>query len=164
MILAQDFEDFVKLLNRHGVEYMVVGGYALAFHGKPRHTGDLDIWINISEENAQRMLKVLRNFGLSSMGFTKEDFIKPGYISQIGYPPLRIDILNSIDGADFDEAKTKMQKLQLEEDLSINYIGLDDFIKNKLASGRSQDLTDIKEIQKKRAEKKAPKKGRGKRL
>ncbi|HEY9260207.1 MAG TPA: hypothetical protein VIP81_19725, partial [Chitinophaga sp.] len=66
MILAQDFEDFVKLLNQHKVEYMVVGGYALAFHGKPRNTGDLDIWINISEKNAVKMLKVLKEFGLAS--------------------------------------------------------------------------------------------------
>jgi len=74
MILARDFEDFIKLLNLHNVEYMVVGGYALAIHGKPRHTGDLDIWINISENNAELMLKVLKDFGLSSMSFTKEDF------------------------------------------------------------------------------------------
>ena len=87
MILAQDFEDFVRQLNQHRVEYMVVGGYALAFHGKPRHTGDLDIWINISEKNAARILNVLMDFGLASMGFEKNDFLKPGYNSQIGYPP-----------------------------------------------------------------------------
>jgi hypothetical protein len=164
MILAQDFEDFVKLLNKKQVEYMIVGGYALAFHGKPRHTGDLDIWINISEENAEKMLEVLNDFGLSSMQFAKEDFMKQGYISQIGYPPLRIDILNSIDGIEFHEAQKKMQKMQIEHDLFINYIGSDDFIKNKLASGRSQDLTDIKEIQKKQAVKNTPKKRGGKRL
>ena len=84
MTLAKDFEDFVKLLNHHKVEYMVVGGYALAFHGKPRHTGDLDIWINLSDKNAMLMLRVLKDFGLSSLSFTKEDFLKPGYISQIG--------------------------------------------------------------------------------
>ena len=110
MTLAQDFEDFVKLLNKHKVAYMVVGGYALAFHGKPRHTGDLDIWINISEENAKRMLQVLKDFGMSSLGFQKEDFLKPGYVTQIGYPPLRIDILNNIDGVEFSEAVQKMEK------------------------------------------------------
>ena len=164
MILAQDFEDFVKLLNQYQVEYMIVGGYALAFHGKPRHTGDLDIWINISEENAERMLKVLKAFGLSSMGFEKEDFLKPGYISQIGYPPLRIDILNSIDGVEFKDAIRKMKKMEIEEDFSINYIGLDDFIKNKQISGRSQDLTDIKEIEKKQSAKKNQGKNSRKRL
>ncbi len=104
MTLAKDFEDFVKLLNKHAVEYMVVGGYALAFHGKPRH--------------------------------------------QIGYPPLRIDILNSIDGVDFNEAVKHMNQIQIEMDLPINYIGLNDFIKNKQTSGRMQDLTDIQEIKK----------------
>jgi hypothetical protein len=94
-------EDFVRLLNQHNIEYMVVGGYALAFHGKPRHTGHLDIWINVSEENAVRMLKVVRDFGLQSLGFQKEDFLTEGLISQTGYPPLRIDVLNHIDGVKF---------------------------------------------------------------
>ena len=153
MILAQDFEDFVRLLNTYEVKYMVVGGYALAFHGKPRHTGDLDIWINISEENAERMLKVLKDFGLSSMGFEKDDFLKPGYITQIGYPPLRIDILNNIDGIEFNDAVQNMQRVSLD-DFEISYIGLSDFIKNKQASGRSQDLADIMEIQKKQLQQK----------
>lgn len=159
MILAKDFEDFVKLLNHHKVEYMIVGGYALAFHGKPRHTGDLDIWINLSERNAVRLLKVIKDFGLGSMGFEKEDFLKPGYISQIGYPPLRIDILNNIDGVEFIHAVEDMQHLEPEPGFKINYIGLNDFIKNKQASGRSQDLSDIKEIKKKTI-----KNGRGRKL
>jgi hypothetical protein len=161
MTLAQDFEDFVKLLNLHEVEYMVVGGYALAFHGKPRHTGDLDIWIRISENNAVRMLRVLKDFGLSSMDFKKEDFLKPGYISQIGYPPLRIDILNSIDGVEFKDAIQNMLQLEIENDFAINYIGLNDFVKNKRASGRSQDLADIQEIQKIQTGKKVSRKRKG---
>lgn len=148
MTLAEDFEDFVKLLNRHKVEYMVVGGYALAFHGKPRHTGDLDIWINISEDNALRMLEVIGDFGLQSLGFKKEDFLTEGLISQIGYPPLRIDLLNLIDGVTFKEALPDMQKIELDNDLTINYIGLNDLVKNKQASARRQDLTDVKTLQK----------------
>jgi hypothetical protein len=148
MTLAKDFEDFIKLLNRYEIEYMVVGGYALAFHGKPRHTGDLDIWINISEKNASAMLKVLNDFGMSSMGFKKDDFLKPGYMTQIGYPPLRIDILNSIDGVEFDDAAKHMNQVEIGADLPLNYIGLNDFVKNKLASGRMQDLADIQEINK----------------
>ena len=81
MTLAEDFEDFIKLLNLHQVEYMVVGGYALGFHGKPRHTGALDIWINITEKNAARMLKVVDDFGLQSLGFKKKDFLTDGLIS-----------------------------------------------------------------------------------
>jgi hypothetical protein len=146
MTLAKDFEDFVRLLNKHEIEYMVVGGYALAFHGKPRHTGDLDIWINISDKNASRMLKVLNDFGMSSMGLKKNDFLKPGYMTQIGYPPLRIDILNSIDGVEFDDAVKQMNRIEIETGLPLNYIGLNDFIKNKQASGRIQDLADIQEI------------------
>jgi len=148
MTLAEDFEDFVKLLNQHEVEYMVVGGYALAFHGKPRHTGDLDIWINVSEENAIRMLKVVNDFGLQSLDFQKDDFLTEGLISQIGYPPLRIDVLNLIDGVKFNEALLNMEKIELDNDLIINYIGLNDLIKNKQVSGRRQDLTDVKTLQK----------------
>ncbi|RZS72158.1 nucleotidyltransferase [Pseudobacter ginsenosidimutans] len=148
MILAQDFEEFVALLNKHGVQYMVVGGYALAFHGKPRHTGDLDIWIGISKKNADKMLDVLKEFGLSAQGFTKDDFLKEGYMTQIGYPPLRIDILNSIDGVDFKDAYKNKEEVDLDG-LIITYIGLQDFIKNKEASGRLQDINDIASLQKK---------------
>lgn len=147
MILAQDFEDFIKLLNKHTVEYMVVGGYALAFHGKPRHTGDLDIWIGISEENAKKMLWVVKDFGLRSLRFTVEDFLREGFITQIGYPPLRIDILNSIDGVKFSEAYKNRQIIDLDG-LPVIYIGLNEFIQNKQASGRERDLSDIKELQK----------------
>jgi len=162
MILARDFEDFIKLLNRHKVEYLVVGGYALAFNGKPRHTGHLDIWIGISELNATRMLQVLRDFGLTSLGFKKEDFLTTGYVTQIGYPPLRIDILNSIDGVEFKDAIKNTLRLEVENDFVINYIGLKDFVKNKQATGRSQDLVDIQEIKKIKPLKKIPggKKGR----
>src|ERR1700744_2458440 len=104
MTLDKDFEDFVVLLNKHKVDYMVVGGYALAFHGKPRHTGDLDIWIDISDTNAERMCLVINDFGMSSLGMHKEDFLQAGIITQIGYPPLRIDILNEIDGVVFKES------------------------------------------------------------
>ena len=104
MILEKDFEDFVKLLNKFKVAYMIVGGYALALHGKPRHTGDLDIWIEVSEDNAAKLVSVLFEFGMGSLGLEKEDFLKPGFMSQIGYPPLRIDILNSIDGVSFADA------------------------------------------------------------
>jgi len=147
MTLEKDFEDFVAELNKNGVEYLVVGGYALAFHGKPRHTGDLDIWIAISESNAERMCKAISNFGMASLGLKKEDFLEPGLITQIGYPPLRIDILNEIDGVAFGEAYKNKQVIDVD-DITINYIGLDDLIKNKTASGRSQDITDLKTLKK----------------
>jgi predicted nucleotidyltransferase len=147
MTLDKDFEDFVVLLNKHGIDYMIVGGYALAFHGKPRHTGDLDIWIDISDNNAQKMLDAIVEFGMGSLGMKKEDFLQKGIITQIGYPPLRIDILNEIDGVNFKEAYPN--KLIIDVDgLLVNYIGLDDLIKNKQVSGRHQDISDVNELNK----------------
>ncbi|GAC1305546.1 MAG: nucleotidyl transferase AbiEii/AbiGii toxin family protein [Mucilaginibacter sp.] len=147
MTLDKDFEDFIILLNKNEVDYMIVGGYALAFHGKPRHTGDLDIWIDLSDKNAKKMVRVLNEFGMASLGMVKADFLKNGAIAQIGYPPLRIDILNEIDGVDFKEAY--INKLIIDiEGLPVNYIGLDDLIKNKQASGRQQDISDINTLNK----------------
>jgi len=157
MTLAKDFEDFIALLNRHEVQYMIVGGYALAFHGKPRYTGDIDIWIGISENNAEKLLRVIKDFGLSSLGFEKDDFLKEGYISQIGRPPLRIDILNSIDGVEFDQALEQMQQIDIDG-LKVAYIGLSDLLKNKQASGRAKDIADIKEIRKGTSSKRMPRK------
>ncbi|MHB8206573.1 nucleotidyltransferase [Mucilaginibacter sp.] len=147
MTLDKDFEDFVFLLNKYDVNYMIIGGYALAFHGRPRHTGDLDIWIDISEENAQKMFSAINEFGLESLGLTTEDFLEKGIITQIGYPPLRIDILNEIDGVEFNEAY--QNKLIIDIDgLPISYISLDDLIKNKQVSGRQRDLSDVSELNK----------------
>jgi hypothetical protein len=147
MTLDPDFEDFIKLLNQHDVEYMIIGGYAMAFHGRPRYTGDLDIWINISESNAQKMLLVIDGFGFSSLNFEKEDFLRENLINQIGYPPLRIDILTSIDGINFTDAYPQKQVITID-DFSANYIGLNDLIQNKNASGRDKDLVDVKSLQK----------------
>ena len=135
MTLEKDFEDFISLLNQFSVEYLVVGGYAMAFHGRPRYTGDLDIWIGISESNSEKMLLVLRDFGFASLPFQKQDFLKENIINQIGYPPLRIDILTSVDG--------------IVEGLNINFVNLKHLIANKKASGRPQDKIDIKNLSKK---------------
>lgn len=147
MTLAQDFEDFIKLLHKNEVDYLVVGGYALAFHGKPRHTGDLDIWINNSEANSEKLVLAIADFGLSSLGLTKSDFMQEGYVTQIGYPPLRIDLLNTIDGVNFEDAFPNRLFVDVNG-FNVNYIGLKEFIKNKTASGRSQDIADLKEIKK----------------
>lgn len=147
MNIEKDFEDFVRLLNDHQVNYMIVGGYALAFHGKPRHTGDLDIWIAVSNDNANKMEQVIKDFGMASLGLQKSDFLEAGLITQIGYPPLRIDILNEIDGVSFDEAYQNKAIIDID-DLLINYIGLDDLIKNKISSGRHQDISDVVALRK----------------
>ncbi len=148
MIFEEDFVDFIELLNRHKVEYMVVGAHALAFHGRPRHTGDLDIWIKPSIFNAEKMINVIDDFGFSSLGLVKEDFLKDNYVTQLGYPPLRIDILNSISGVDFDEAYKNRVNGEID-DLNISFINIDDFIKNKHATGREKDLGDINALKKK---------------
>ena len=127
MTLDKNFEDFVVMLNQQGVTYVVVGGYALAFHGKPRHTGDLDIWIDLSDDNARKMVQVLNDFGMSSLGLNKIDFIQKGGMTQIGYPPLRIDIINEIDGIDFSEAYANKLIIDIDS-LPVNFIGLSDFI------------------------------------
>lgn len=147
MIFERDFQDFIQLLNKHHVKYMVVGAHALAFHGKPRHTGDLDIWIQPSSENANNMLLVLKEFGFSSLGLTIADFMKENYVTQLGYPPLRIDILNSISGVTFEEAIERSLVTQID-DLDIVYIGLAELIQNKTATGRKQDIADLESLEK----------------
>lgn len=148
-MLSDDFEDFLKLLNQYQVHYLVVGGYAMAFHGKPRFTGDLDVWIDISEDNSLKMVSVINDFGFASLGFTDKDFSKPNLINQIGYPPLRIDILTSIDGVKFEEAYSEKLEIQLDEGTNVYYIGLDELIKNKKASGRKIDIADVSDLEKK---------------
>lgn len=147
MTFEQDFIDFIELLNQHRVEYLVVGAHALAFHGRPRHTGDLDIWIKPDDKNATKMVEVLKDFGFGSLELDKQDFLKENYVTQLGYPPLRIDILNSISGVEFHEAyENKVEGVV--DDLTINFINVTEFIKNKEASGRKKDLGDIESLKK----------------
>jgi len=96
-ILSQDFSEFIKLLNVHDVRYLVTGGYAVAIYGHPRYTGDMGFWINATAENANKLICVLKEFGMASFGLTSENFTTPEQIIQMGYPPYRIDILTSID-------------------------------------------------------------------
>lgn len=148
MIFEQDFIDFIELLNLHHVDYMIVGAHALAYHGRPRHTGDLDIWIKPSNENASKMVAVLNDFGFGSLGLKEDDFLKDNYVTQLGYPPLRIDILNAISGVEFDQAYKNKVEGEIG-DLKINFINVDEFIKNKEATGRKKDLGDIASLKKK---------------
>ncbi|HLT87540.1 MAG TPA: nucleotidyltransferase [Sphingobacterium sp.] len=147
MMFEQDFIDFVQLLNEHQVKYMVVGAYALSVHGRPRHTGDLDIWIKPDAENARKMVKVIADFGFAPLGLTEDDFLRENYVTQLGYPPLRIDILNAISGVDFDEAYDARLETEIDG-LQISFISANDFIRNKQASGRAKDLGDIESLEK----------------
>ncbi|HKK80471.1 MAG TPA: hypothetical protein VJ933_12625, partial [Phaeodactylibacter sp.] len=107
MILNQDFKEFIQLLNEHEVEYLVVGGYALAFHGYPRFTQDIDFWIWTDRDNVNKIIAVLKEFGFSSLNLNEEDFLDDENVIQLGYPPNRIDLITQIDGVDFKDAFLK---------------------------------------------------------
>ncbi len=145
MILNQDFKEFVKLLIENKVEYLIVGGYAVGVHGYPRYTGDLDIWINNTTENAKRAQVCVKDFGFSSYKLSVADFTKPGNIIQLGYPPVRIDIINQVDGVTFDEC-FKNKKDVTADDLTLYFIGYDDLLKNKKKTSRPRDIDDIENL------------------
>lgn len=119
--------------------------HAVGLHGHPRYTGDLEIWLNPSNENAERILKSVNEFGFSSYKLSIEDFTKPGNVIQLGYPPLRIDLLTEIEGVTFDEC-FKNKKLVIIDNLEVNFIGYNDLIKNKFKSGRPRDIDDINNL------------------
>jgi hypothetical protein len=145
MIFNQDFKEFITSLNVSQARYLVVGGYAVALHGYPRYTKDLDIWIDRTPANAKRMVKALSAFGFGSLGLQETDFLEADQIIQLGYPPNRIDLLTSIPGVEFKICfKVKVQ-VKVEEVL-VNFIDLENLRKNKQASGRLQDLADLENL------------------
>ncbi len=149
MVLHQDFKELLELLEKNKVEYLVVGAFALGFHGNPRTTGDIDIWVNNTKENAKKIIKTFDEFGVSSLGYTEQDFLAKDTIIQIGVVPVRIDFLTSISGVDFDKAYNRKEEIIIDGIL-VKYLSKEDFIKNKKASGRAKDLADIESLQKKR--------------
>jgi len=145
-MLSKDFKEFIKLLNRYNVKYLVVGGYAVAFHGYPRYTKDLDVWIESSTENANNLLEALKEFGFGSMGLKREDFLETDQIIQLGYPPNRIDILTTLKKLNFQDCyKTKVE-VEIQN-LKINFIDRENLKQNKRATGRPQDLADAENLE-----------------
>jgi hypothetical protein len=142
MELDRDFSEFVELLARHDVRYMIVGGYALAAHGLPRATGDLDAWIWTDVANARRLLTALDEFGFGGIGIELDDLTSPDCVVQMGYPPYRIDLLTRISGVDFDTAWERRVDVDLGG-VVVPFIGRDDLIANKRATGRPQDVADV---------------------
>ena len=142
----KDFEEFIELLNKHKVKYLIVGAYALALYAKPRNTGDLDIFIGTTENNAALMVKVLREFGFETAEINKNDFLTDGRIIQLGVSPVRIDIMNNIDGVTFDEAYEQVVKVRFGNSLA-NFISKEHLIKNKLSSNRKKDQADLEDLQ-----------------
>lgn len=144
-MFSQDFKEFVELLIKHKAEYLIVGGYAVGIHGHPRYTGDLDIWLNPTEQNAISILSCVNEFGFSSFNLTITDFTKPGNVIQLGYPPLRIDLLTEIDGVVF-EACFKNKIEVIIEEMPVNFISYNDLVANKKATGRPRDMDDIENL------------------
>jgi hypothetical protein len=145
MKLSKDLREFVALLNSTRVNYLLVGGHAVAFHGYPRFTGDIDFFVEVSEENAARLERVLQDFGFGDIGVSRQDFLQRGTVVQLGRPPHRIDLLTSIDGVRFDEAWTNRVPAELDG-LPVNVLGKMDLMRNKQASGRAQDLADVERL------------------
>ena len=144
--LPQDFKELLQLLNSKNIEYLVVGGYAVALYGYPRATGGIDIWIALSKDNAHKTVEALREFGFDLPELTEELFLEKGKNIRMGAPPLRIEILTSIDGVEFPECYKNKNTLTID-DIEINFISLPDLKKNKKASGRLQDLADLENLE-----------------
>ena len=145
MTLHPDFREFIQLLNDHSVRYLVVGGYAVALHGHPRYTKDLDIWVEADSENINRLLSALKAFGFGSLEQNVEDFLDPDTVVQLGRPPQRIDLLTELDGVAFDDSYATREEVPIEN-VSVSFIGLEQLRKNKKASGRHQDLADLEHL------------------
>ncbi len=145
-MINKDFKEFIELLNKNDVKYLVVGGYALAFHGYPRYTKDIDIWVWVDKKNAENIVKTLQDFGFSSLDIREEDFLSPGYVVQLGQPPSRIDLLTSVTGLEFEECYVSKIHTNIQG-TEIDFIDLENFKKNKKAVGRYQDLADLENLE-----------------
>ena len=142
MKLDKDFNEFVELFVAKGVRFLVIGGYALAAHGYPRATDDFDAWVWANSENAEKIVECLAAFGFGSLNLTTDDFTTLDRVVQLGYPPYRIDIITSISGVEFDNAW--VNRLVVDVDgLKVPFIGRDDLLTNKRATGRPKDLLDV---------------------
>jgi hypothetical protein len=145
-MLSKDFKEFLELLNENKVKYLVVGGYAVAFHGHPRYTKDIDVWIELSPDNANNILNALKEFGFGSLGLKPDDFLESDQIIQLGYLSNRIDILTSLTDLKFEDCyKTKVE-VEIQG-LHIDFIDIENLKKNKRATGRPQDLADAENLE-----------------
>jgi len=136
----------LQCLLEERVEFLLIGAYALAAHGYPRATKDIDIWVHASESNAPRIYHALTKFGAPTNQIDKQDFLKEGAVLQIGITPVRIDITTKVDGVQFEEAYPNRLEIEMEE-LRLPVISREDLIRNKTASGRPQDLVDVQMLQ-----------------
>lgn len=144
MKIHPDFTDFIEALKKNEVEFVMVGAFDLAFLGYPRYTGDMDIWIKPTMQNAQALIKSIEHFGFKSLSLTEKDILS-GNVIQLGYPPVRIDLLTILDGLTSDEIWASRQEGRFGK-YTIFYLGKDAFIKNKRTIGRHKDLADIEAL------------------
>lgn len=142
MKLHKGIREFIALCLSQRVEFLLVGGYALAFHGAPRFTEDIDLMVLVSPENADKIFAVLESFGFGDAGIKRDDFLEPGQVIQLGRAPHRIDILTGISGVTWQEAWASRTEVDLDG-LAIHVIGKSELIRNKQATGRPQDLADL---------------------
>jgi hypothetical protein len=140
--MNQDFVDLLRAFIAHDVRFLIVGAYALAVHGRPRATGDLDVWVEPTSDNAARVMRALSDFGAPLAEVGADDFSRPGIVFQIGLPPRRIDILTTLSGLTFAEAWPSRVRAPFGS-VDVDYLGRDDFIRNKRHIGRAKDLADI---------------------
>ncbi len=140
--LPPDFKEFLRLLNSKRVEYLLIGGYAVGYHGYPRPTGDMDIWISRTRDNAQRLVEALAEFGITCPA---ELLLLENQLVRLGVPPFRIEILTTIDGVEFSECYAARLQTLLDG-VEVSLIGLSDLKVNKKASGRSKDITDLENL------------------
>ncbi|MBI5550666.1 MAG: hypothetical protein HY911_04100 [Desulfobacterales bacterium] len=145
MEVQKDFKELLELFNAHNVKYLIVGSYALAFHGAPRYTGDIDIFVKPDLKNATKILNALNDFGFGTLGLKKDDLATPNQVIQLGYPPVRIDLITSISGVTWAEAFDHRDIGKYGE-VPVNYIGRNQYVLNKRASGRKKDLADLEAL------------------
>lgn len=145
MEVQQDFKELLELLNAHKAEYIIVGAYALAFHGVPRFTGDMDILVKPDPKNAEKILAALEEFGFGSQDLTISDFQDPDKVVQLGVTPVRVDLITSLTGVTWQQANEGKVK-GTYGDVPVYYIGRKDFLSNKKALGRKKDLADIETL------------------
>jgi len=145
MEVQPDFRELLALLNAHSVEYMIVDGYALAFHGAPRYTGDMDLYVRPTPENARRILAALDAFGFGSLGLRAKDFSRRDRAVQLGVPPVRLDLITSLSGVTWEQCWAGRQAV-LYGDVPVSFIGRVQFIANKRAVGRTEDLADLEAL------------------
>ncbi len=145
MEVQKDFRDLLELFNAHKVEYMIVGAYALAFHGAPRYTGDMDIYVKPNPTNAQRIMAALNDFGFGSVELSAAAFEVEDKVVQLGFPPVRVDIVTSITGVSWEKAASGRIE-GMYGNVPVYYVGREQFISNKRALGRKKDLADLEAI------------------